>query len=537
MKRYFTRILFIMLVMGLILSISLQPGRAQSPDGNWSDFVNISNTPTASTYPCVAADTEGNVHVFWSEDVGGMTENPIIGQDGSPQLDTFGDPINYLMDTGNSLFYSRWDGNQWSSPVDIQYNPGGKIVYPEAVADTKGMLHVIWVSANGPNAMLFYSDAPIERAGSAAMWSKPVMLAQQILFAYYPAGITADPSGGLHILYSQLGVGAGAYIINSYDNGLTWSEPISIYNTNDPIGGREGVSTVRIVTDQKGRLHATWTRYGSGGNGKAILYSQSRDSGRTWSDPFEVATWQPGWYEVDWLNVGVVEDEIHLVWEGSSRVATQVERISHDSGLTWSEPGYILPNIVGENGFADLVTDSADQLHLLVVKRGDPDGLSNGIWYTSWKKDRWQDPILLGATDSSLYKIVSQLDGKILQGLLRGTFTSGGLRYQVSAIVNGNELFTIVVNEYDGEIWESHTTLSVPFIPPHPFPQSTATPTTTPTSRPEILETPQSTSLPQPGGPPSPSSNPASLILFGTIPAMLLIVGFLTYNRIFKQNH
>jgi hypothetical protein len=156
-----------------------------------------------------------------------------------------------------------------------------------------------------------------------------------------------------------------------------------LYNTYGA-SGEEGVSNTRLVADGKGRLHATWTRFGADGNGKGIYYAQSRDFGRTWSKPLAVAVWQPGWYEVDWLAVGVVEDEIHLVWEGSDVIAFLNERISRDGGVTWSEPQRILPNLRGENGFADLVVDSANHLNLLVVLRGDPDAIAHGVLVRLW---------------------------------------------------------------------------------------------------------------------------------------------------------
>jgi hypothetical protein len=535
-------VLYFIKILVITLLFSISPGSsskawAQSPDSSWTEFINISRTATASTIPCIVADTAGNVHVFWSEDVGGETENILLNPEGTPQLDARGNQINYLTGAGNTLYYTRWDGEAWIEPIDIIINPYGLIEYPSSTVDIHGILHVIWVGSEGANTRLYYSRAVSWKANSAFAWSKPVVLAEPVLFAYYPATVVADSSGGIHILFSQLGTDPGAYILNSYDWGNTWSDPIYLYTTDDPSGNNEGVSTVRLIIDKEDHLHATWTRYDKGGNGKAIYYSQSRDLGKTWSEPFEVAKWQPGWYEVDWLNVGVVGDEIHLVWEGSSNVATQVERFSYDSGLTWSEPNYILPNIVGENGFANLVVDSANQLHLLVVKRGDGYTLSHGIWYTSWEGNHWRDPILLGTTISSIYSMASNFDEHALSSLLRGTFTGNGLRYQEATIVNGNELFVIVVNEWDGEIWSSHTTLSSPFVLPRPYPQPTSTPTSTPTFISQFVNT--STPIPDyqfNGFPSNKGTNTGTLLLLGILPVLLLVVGLITYERIFKRS-
>lgn len=521
--------------LNLPLPTSRQTALAQGPGGNWSDFVNISNTPTASTYPCITADAAGNVHVLWSEDVGGTTRNLQFQQDGSPLLDSRGNQINNLTASGNTLFYTRWDGKKWLDPTDVQINSSGLAQYPEAVVDLHGILHVVWVSTEGDLARLYYSRVPADQAESAHAWPEPVLLAEPILFAYYPADIATDPTGGLHVLYAQLGIEPGAYIINSLDGGNTWSDPLRLYSTTDAKGAQEGVSNMRIVADGKGRLHATWSRYGADGNGKGIYYSQSSDLGRTWSKPQEVAVWQPGWYEVDWLSVGAVEDEIHLVWEGSAEVAALNERISHDGGLTWGQPHRILSKLVGENGFADLVVDSDNQLHMLWVQRGDADSIAHGVWYTSWNKDYWQDPILLGGSVSDLYARVDQLSPSALKNLMRGTFTGGGLRYPKAAIVNGNQLFVVVVNESDGDIWSSHTTLPAPSIPAKPYPQPTAMPTPTSTPLTRTVPTPTLVARDLNSDAPVKSASAGDPILIGVLPALLLIVGILVYIRIFRH--
>jgi hypothetical protein len=380
-------------------------------------------------------------------------------------LDIRGNPINIPTYTGNTLFYSRWDGKTWSTPVDVQISPTGIIEYPAAVVDKQGILHSVWVQSGVDlhYADLRYSSVRVSDAAFAGAWSKSVILAENILYNYYPLDITIDSTGGMHILYSQLGSNAGVYVINSFDEGNSWSEPILLYRTYDPNGGEEGATPVRLFVDEKDRMHATWTRYDKGGNGKAIYYSQSMNFGKTWTSPIEVAKWITGWYETDWISVGVLGDEIHLVWEGGSFAALN-ERISFDGGKTWNQSNQILPNLVGENGYANLVVDSDKKMHMLVVKRADGYTLSNGIWVSTWENSRWEDPILLGTTDSRLYRTADTLSEKELRSILSNSFTGNGLRYPQSAIANGNEIFVVVVNEWDGDIWSTHAKLSAPTI-------------------------------------------------------------------------
>jgi hypothetical protein len=474
--------------------------------------------------------------VIWSEDVGGRTKNLLLNPDGSPILDSRGNQINYLTGWGTALYYTRWDGKMWLPPVDILISSEGYMMYPEAVVDPRGTLHLVWIGGFTRQAKLYYSRAPASKADLAQEWSKPVPLAEPLVQAYYMVNIAVDSEGGLHILYFLIGNAPGVYVINSFDGGDTWSDPILLYNINSSTGEDEGASTMKILADQAGRLHATWTRYDISGNGKDILYSQSRDQGKTWTEPLDVAVWQLGLYEVDWLSVGVIGDEIHLVWEGGERAYLN-ERISTDGGLTWGKPHQILANLVGENGFADMVTDSANQMHMLIVKRGVNAYWMYALWYTSWEEDHWRDPIALGTTNPNLYSIAgTYYEGSNLD-LLHGTFTGNGMRYQKSAIVNGNELFVILVNEWDGEIWSTRATLSSPFNPPQTYPQPTATPAPTAIPTTVVQQTANPISREQlDRKPPTQENNPGDLVMMGVLPAVLLVIGSLAYARIRKRN-
>ena len=509
---------------------------AQSPDGKWSNFINISNTPTSSTYPCIVADKAGNVHVLWSEDVEGEVRNLLNNPDGTPAFDINGNRINYLTQSGNTLYYTRWDGEKWVDPVDVQIIPTGILEYPAADIDGDGTLHVIWVQTVTERASLYYSHVPVGEAEMARKWEKPIVLADQVLFSYYPADIKIDSTGIIHIIYSQLGEDPGLYSIDSTNGGNSWSTPVRLYQTYDPNGRAEGVSPVRLYIDAKNRLHATWTRYGSSGNGNAIYYSQSQDQGETWTTSLEVMSVKPGWYETDWLSIGVIGDEIHLVWEGGE-IAYLNERISHNGGLTWGPSQQILPNLRGENGFANLIVDSANQMHMFVVLRGDGFTLSNGVWYSTWDGVSWGEPILLGTMDPNLYNTAGQLNAEELTSKLRGSFTGNGIRYPQAVMVNGNIVLLVVVNEWDGEIWSTHTTLHVPEIPPQAYMLSSPIATAAePTSTKVVQSIPTEENIQEVVQSPSISSvNQNNYIYLSLAPALLLIISVIIIAYIKKR--
>lgn len=515
----------------LILSLSAPLRAAAQRINVWTSFENISKTPTSSTYPAAAADRFGRVHVVWSDDLGGKTRNLRYSQDGTPILDYRGKHVNYLTEAGNTLFYSNWDGEKWTSPVDIHSYPSSNLTFSDIAVDSKGMLHLVWTMATAERVDLMYSQVPGDSGRSVQAWSTPVLLATG-LFAYYiPIGITADPADGLHILYYKIGGNPGVFSISSFDGGKIWSDPVQLYANNSSDGREDGSQPLRISADDQGRLHAAWTVYAQDGNGKDVYYAQSVDQGMTWGTPFRVASKQQGWYEVDWLSIGVVGERIHAVWEGGPLAFTN-ERISPDGGQSWGTARRILPLLVGENGWSDLVTDSQGILHQLLVKRIGAAGGSQiyALWHSQYVDDHWSIPVIVGLADQDVYNSASTLTRGEVNNLLAGTIMEDGLRYQRSVILNGNELFVVIVNEYDGEIYAARTILNAPRTAPDPLP----------TELPAAIAQPTSATLPalEPTATLSfdrniddSTMNPGTLVIASIAPVLLLVLGLFIYRK------
>jgi hypothetical protein len=175
---------------------------------------------------------------------------------------------------------------------------------------------------------------------------------------------------------------------------------------------------------------------------------------------------------------------------------------------------------------------------MLIVKRADPGAYAHGVWYTTWERDHWIDPILLGTRNLLLYEKAKRLDQESLQAITRGTFTGNGLRYQVSGIVNGNQLFTVVVNEYDGDIWSSHTTLDTPFIAPRAYSQPTASPDvqTTPIPTETPIAPPPTVQFQTNAPTEAVKVQPTDILLFGVIPALIVMAGIILSIFFYKRS-
>jgi len=484
----------------VLLNVAIHPASAQTDEIVWSAPFNISNSPDrTSTDAFLLGDPSGGVHLFWAEKTGDAPGN--------------------MADT---LMYTYWDGQGWIPPVDIFITPenlGNQVlIFPHAVIDQEGYIHLIWMEEpNFPNYTLYYSSvyAPLARSPSA--WSSPIVLADDLTGTEYSLHIAYEPPSLLHVIYARVAQGetppearAVGYL-RSTDGGETWTEPVDLYTTPDP---RRGASNTRLLVVPPGKVYASWTEWDETGNGAAIYFARSENSGESWSKPERLATRVGDEYERDWNSLAHLEGEqIMAMWEGGWR-AYRNAMYSRDGGKSWSEPIDTFPWLIGENGFAEFARDSRGRLHVFLAQRVREDDLYRpqveGMWHSVWEGGtRWREPTL-----------------------------AGGFNYMVNpkvVIVGGNR---VVAVWYTPPIFEINVMTGVvedaPAISVQPWPTLVpsipSTPTSTPTQAAVLSQTPTAVHSPVLSNPRQPL-NPTVEMLLAVIPSVIVVVGLILIKK------
>jgi hypothetical protein len=400
--------LVVLILFVLCLAAQSSGAAAQSSAITWSKPENLSNTPQSSASPVIIADDYGNVHVFWSEDVSGSTRPVLAG-------------------SGDSIYYTRWDGTSWTQPVDILYVPNDPMADQiSAAIDKQGFLHLVWTGLTN----IYYSKARAAEAGSAQAWLKPVVIATNSARSSLESSVVADDNGGVHIIYATRGDDPGVYHVESSD-GETWSGPQRLSEPFDPL--ETSLGRVKIIVDGAGRLHSVWQTSDINGYGQAIYYTRSTDRGETWAPPRQMVYRQTGDFDVSWPYIMAVgPSELHLIYTGGSTIgaAGRYEYVSADGGETWSEPQHIIPEMIGINGYVIPVVDGAGQLHLIINMRPAATQMV-GIYYSSWLGDRW----------SPVVPIVNDIPA------------AESAHYASVAMAHGNEIHIVWNQIRGGEIW------------------------------------------------------------------------------------
>jgi len=354
--------------VALTIFLMLVPIAAHAQEGTvvWGTPANISQTPQYSGHPDIVADGQGNIHVFWSESVGG-----------EPSALRTGNPL------GNSILHTRWDGNAWSSPTDVLFVPTDPIAEFVAVhLDANNRLHAVWTGISN----FYYSRAEAQAADSGHGWLSPVIVGENSARSFWESDVTVDSANVIHIIYATRGNAAGVYYTASHDDGLTWTIPNRLSLLPDQL--ETGYSRVRITADSEQRLHTVWQTNQEEGFGQAVYYARSVNGGNTWSRPVQLAYRDPEdtFVEYPYL-LWSGQATLDLIYADGSNQGRQ-QRISNDGGVTWSSPFRILSEMEGINGYIVPLVDSAGDKHLIVNMRT-RDTQTVGIYYAHWTGEDW----------------------------------------------------------------------------------------------------------------------------------------------------
>ena len=493
------------LLIGLayFVSNSLESVFAQASEIRWSTPENISNSPDlTSTDPFLLADPAGFAHLFWAEKVSNVP---------GEQTDT--------------LMYTRWDGKEWLKPIDIFFAPPEEItaviVYPHAVIDDSGTIHLIWMGEpNAPAYTLFYSSVKSSQAGSAQAWRERTLLADELTGSKYSIHIAYSPPNTLHVAYARVPAGyapsreRAVTYIRSTDGGLNWTEPLDIYIVPYLDWG---ASDVRLLAEPPNKLYASWTVWDKSGNGKYVYFARALDNGLTWDEPIILAERVDPEYERDWNNMALLgPGQIVAVWEGGYR-AYRYAMYSYDSGATWSQPIDIFPYLIGDNGLVEFARDSTDRLHIFIAQRiregyEDIRGQHMGLWHSIWEGGPlWREPVLVTSDEAAAKNMTNP---KIV--------VVGGNRIVAAWYGSGVNEIIVQTGLIDSSppIFPTPWKPLFPELPPTPA-MAESIPIETSTIQPNSTELDQNASTP---------TNNGIMILLGVMPALIIVISLVTFQ-------
>jgi hypothetical protein len=368
---------FLLTVLILLTSIEQSSAQISIQYTRWDFPIKIpSPRESNSWFPNLAVDSKGNVHVVWC--------------------------ASGLLVDGESVYYSMWNGIQWSQYIDI-VSPSPDIRRNALTIDQYDVLHMTYMDSleNDP-FRLAYTYVPSENAFSAGNWATVDHINDKGQTYFNEIASYKDI---LHVLYEDSGSSDGEcsgcgdiYYRRSLDNGVSWERPISLMPTGS------GSSHPHITVDHNGQVYVSWDegwdRLSGIGTPTYGVFTYSDNMGETWAEALKVD--YPNNSNIQLTVESDGNGGIMLVWRTISAAYPGVYYMwSADYGKSWTEPG-TLPSFVARpliNYFDsyDMVTDSSGHIHLLaagnLMNSQDKVGETPGLYHFEWDGQRWYPPV------------------------------------------------------------------------------------------------------------------------------------------------
>jgi len=197
----------------------------KSTDGGttWSAATRLTSTLDESSYPDIAIDSSGTIHVVWYDYT----------------------PKNY------EIYYiqSTDGGTTWSAVQRLTWTAGWSF-YPAIAIDSDNAIHVVWQDNTPGNYEVYYKRS----TDGGATWSAAKRLTWTSAEPTFPhIAIAIDSSKTIHVVWDDYAPGNfEVYCMKGTNGGTTWSA----VNRLSWTGGASNSPTMAIDSDNN--IHILW---------------------------------------------------------------------------------------------------------------------------------------------------------------------------------------------------------------------------------------------------------------------------------------
>ncbi len=267
-----------------------------------------------SSYPEIALDHYGNIHVVWNDDTDGTW-----GSDYEIMY------CNYSISSGWSIAKVISDGYMG------EYWNDGFSIYPDIAIDSSGNIHVVWIDDTdgiwGSDYEIMYTSY-----SPSTGWANITVISDGYNDIYWNDGsslqpsITTDNDDKIHVVWEDETIGIWGtdteIMYTSYSTSTGWSNATIISDGHNNIYWNQEYSIdPDIAIDSSNKIHVVWEDNTDGiwGSDPEIMYT-SYTSTSGWSLPTVVSDGYMGDYwnneASEYASIAIdPSDSIHIAWQ------------------------------------------------------------------------------------------------------------------------------------------------------------------------------------------------------------------------------
>jgi hypothetical protein len=252
-------------------------------------------------------------------------------------------------DESTQVYYKRSvdDGVTWGPDIRLSNLTAGT-GEPEPRIGTAGNTVLVFFSNETPTGEhIFY----VSSVDGGNYFSPPAQLTNDI--GYQSHASVALVGSTIHFVYQDQFNNGDEHIFytKSRDAGLTWQDKVALTNTSHAQDHDPAIAAVNE------RVFVTWCRYNQ--YDEAIYAKASFDSGASWKPDVQISEYSPASFQ-EFSAIGSNGTQVHVAWSSQEIQYSQ----SEDSGITWSTPipltnttrQYLAPRISVVNSHIQIVS-------------------------------------------------------------------------------------------------------------------------------------------------------------------------------------
>ncbi|MFC1799804.1 FlgD immunoglobulin-like domain containing protein, partial [Candidatus Eisenbacteria bacterium] len=237
----------------------------------WGDDLRLTDDDAESSLSqsnarSVAVDSQGHLHVVWSDNRDGNREiyyksfdgaawsadlgstDPGIAVDGNDNLHVVWNDYRH---SDYEIYYKRFDGASWGADTRLT-STGGDSRYPSVAVDALNRIHVVWQDKRGGERTknIYF------RLHDGMTWQAEENIASDVPGSQTPA-IAVDGNNHAHVAWRQ-DYGDSARLYYKKFNGSAWGEEDML------AAGRldwDPPNPPTITTDHLNQVHVAWDDY------------------------------------------------------------------------------------------------------------------------------------------------------------------------------------------------------------------------------------------------------------------------------------
>jgi len=251
-----------------------------------------------SDSPTIGVDSQGWVHVVWSDERAAEAHNEYAG---------FRD-----------LYYKYYNGSEWSTDQQITFHNGTSYA-PVLVVDAYDRLHLVWQDSRYGHSEIYYM------VNDGKIWNTESRVTTSPIDSLNPA-IAIDSEKNTYILWQEGSEEAGFAIFYKYHNETDWSDVFQLTTAS------QSARNPTIAIDSQNSLHLVWV---DERHNTRELYSRVYQANK-WGDEQRL-TKTENHSESPILLVDS-QDTLHLVWLEKTTKSPYESHIYYkgNDGIEWT---------------------------------------------------------------------------------------------------------------------------------------------------------------------------------------------------------